>query len=194
MMAVLSKYCLLNQLDFLSKGNNMKIRIIVLLALLVPALVSAEQGVKRETVERLLKVMQAEKIIDVMYAQIDKMFQGLGRDLGVKESEQAIFDKYVSKVTTAMKEEMSWQKMKEPMIDVYIKHYTEKEMNDLAEFYSSESGKSIINKMPAVMEDSMLISRSMLKDFLPKMQQISMELQQELEESRKAQQQPPQQQ
>jgi hypothetical protein len=165
----------------------MKIRTIVLLALLAPALVSAEEGVKRETVERLLKVMQAEKIIDVMYAQIDKMFQGLGKDLGVEESEQAIFDKYMSKVAAAMKEEMSWQKMKEPMIDVYLKHYTEKEMSDLMAFYSSESGQSIIGKMPAVMQDSMLISRSMLNDFLPKMQQISMELQQELEESRKAQ-------
>jgi hypothetical protein len=172
----------------------MKIRIIVLLALLLPALVSAEEGVKRETVENLLKVMQAEKIVDVMYAQIDKMFLGLAQELGIKESERVIFEKYMSKVTIAMKEEMSWQKMKEPMIDIYIKHYTEKEMSDLMTFYSSESGQSIIKKMPAVMQDSMIISRTMLKDFLPKMQQISKELQQELIATRQAQRQQQQQQ
>jgi hypothetical protein len=168
----------------------MKIRALILLALMAPALVSAEEGVKRETVEHLLKVMQAEKIIDVMYGQVDKMFQGFARDLGVSESEQPIFEKHLSRVAAAMREEMSWEKMKEPMIDVYLKHYTEKEMSDLVAFYSSESGKSIINKMPMVMQDSMLISQSMLKGFMPRMQQIMMELQQELEASRNAQAQP----
>jgi hypothetical protein len=168
----------------------MKIRTLVLLALLVPTLVSAEEGVKRETVERLLQVMQTERIIEAMYAQVDKMFLGLAAQLGVTEAEKPIFDKHMAKVKAAMKEELSWQKMREPMIDVYLKHYTEQEMTDLLTFYGSESGQSIINKMPAVMQDSMLISQSMLKGFLPRMQQIAKELQQELDASRNAQQQP----
>jgi hypothetical protein len=120
------------------------------------------------------------------------MFQGFGKDLGISESEQPIFEKHMSKVMVAMREEMSWERMKEPMIDVYLKHYTEKEMNDLMTFYSSESGQSIINKMPMVMQDSMAISQSMLKGFMPRMQQIMMELRQELEEYRNAQPQQPQ--
>jgi hypothetical protein len=58
----------------------------------------------------------------------------------------------MSKAAAAMKGEMTWEKMKEPMIDVYLKHYTEIEINDMLAFYNTESGKSIIKKMPAVME------------------------------------------
>lgn len=161
----------------------MKKIIFVLLILALPVSASTD-GAKRETVEQLLKVMNVDKTIDAMYAQMDQMFLGMAKEIGVKESEQQIFDKFMSKAAASMKEEMTWEKMKEPMIDVYLKHYTEKEINDMLAFYDTESGKSIINKMPAVMEDSMLISQKMFKEFIPRLKGLSEELQKELKQAR----------
>ncbi len=158
----------------------------ILFILIAPTIANAEKSVQRETVERLLEVMHAEQIITTMYSQIDQMFAGIAKNLGVKESEQEIFNKFMSKVVAAMKKEMTWQKMKDPMIDIYIKHYTETEINDLLAFYSSKSGKSILKKMPAVMQDSMLISQSMLREFIPKIRTISEELNKELQMTRNA--------
>jgi hypothetical protein len=90
----------------------------------------------------------------------------------------------MSKAAAAMKGEMTWEKMKEPMIDVYLKHYTEIEINDMLAFYNTESGKSIIKKMPAVMEDSMLISQKMFKEFMPRLKGLSDELQKDLKQAR----------
>jgi hypothetical protein len=159
---------------------------LVLLLLIVPVLVNAENNVQRETVERLLEVMKADKMIDAMYSQMDQMFVGFAKELNVKEDERPIFDKFMSKAVATMKEEMTWEKMKDPMINVYMKHYTETEINDLLVFYSSESGKSIINKIPAVMQDSMLISQSMLKEFMPKLMKMSEELSKDLMTARQA--------
>ena len=170
-----------------SEESVMKKAAMVLLIAMIPIFVSAEGNVKRETVERLLSVMNVEKMIDSMYSQMDQMFVGMAKQLDIKESEQPIFDKFMLKVASAMREEMTWQKMKEPMIDIYIKHYTESEINDLLAFYSSDSGRSIINKMPAVMQDSMLISQSMLRDFMPKMKELSKELGKELKLARSKQ-------
>ncbi len=158
--------------------------VLVILLLSVSFATQAESGVKRETVEQLLHVMNAEKVIDSMYAQMDNMFADLAQQLGVGESERPIFDRFMSKMANAMREEMTWAKMKEPIIDIYLKHYTEKEIKDLLAFYSTESGKAMLNKMPVVMQESMMITRSMMKDFMPRIKQLSDEMRDELAAAR----------
>ena len=68
-----------------------------------------------------------------------------------------------------------------------MKHYTEKEIEDIVAFYKSDSGQSMVKKMPAVIRDSLAISQNMMKNFLPKMQELSQELKNEIEIARKEQ-------
>ncbi len=162
----------------------MKQLIFTLILMMTSTLASAENAVKRESVEHLLEVMKVEATIDAMYSQLDQMFLGMAKQLGIRESEQHIFDNFMSRMATAMEEEMTWEKMKDPMIDIYIKHYSETEINDLLKFYSTDSGKAIISKMPLVMHDSMLVSQSMIKDFMPRIKELSIELNKELKQAR----------
>ena len=143
----------------------------------------AEQS-KRESVEALLTLTNADAIVDSIYAQMDQMFAGMSTQLGIKPSEQSAFDRYMKKVVVAMREDMSWEKMKDPMIDIYLKHYTEQEIQDMLAFYQTATGQSMITKMPAVMSDSMAISQAMVKDFLPKITAMAQEFRKELEEAR----------
>ncbi|ARU56708.1 hypothetical protein OLMES_2658 [Oleiphilus messinensis] len=142
------------------------------------------QDSKRESVEELLRVTNMESMIDGMYGQMNQVFQGMGAQLGVKPDEQPIFDAYMKKVFSAMTETMNWEKLKEPMIDIYLKHYTEKEVQDMLTFYHSETGRSMVEKMPVVMADSMKISQGMMTSFLPKVQSMAHELRTELENHR----------
>ncbi len=162
----------------------MRTIVFAILLLSISFATQAGSGVKRETVEQLLHVMNAEKMIDSMYSQMDNMFVDLAQQLGVNESERPIFDRFMSKMAHVMKEEMTWAKMKEPIIDIYLKHYTEKEIKDLLAFYSTDSGKAMINKMPVVMQESMLITQSMMKDFMPKIKELSEEMRDELAATR----------
>ena len=143
------------------------------------------QDSKRESVEELLEVSNVDAMMDAMYGQVQQAFTGVGNQLGVKSDEQPIFDAYMNKLFSAMKKDMSWEKMKEPVIQIYMTHYTEKEIQDMLAFYRSETGQAMIEKMPAVMGDSMLVSQNMLQDFLPKIRLYAEELQQDLEEHRK---------
>ena len=161
----------------------MKRLIVVALGLLLSLGVYAQDS-KRKSVEELLRVTKMDSMIDSMYGQMHQMFEGMAKQLGVKPEEQPIFDAYINKVFSVMKEDMNWEKMKEPMIDIYLKHYTEKEIQDMLVFYESETGRSMVAKMPAVMADSMHISQEMLKSFLPKMQIMAQELQTELKKNR----------
>ena len=168
---------------YVIKEDVMK-RVIVFVLLLLSTLCYADNGADRKTVEKLLIVMNAEAVMDSMYSQIDQLFVGMAEQFGIKEAEQAIFDRYMSKVASAMKEEMSWEKMKGPIIDIYMKHYTQKELEDMLSFYSSQSGKSIIVKMPQVAQESMLITQMFMKDYMPKIKNLSEELHAELKEER----------
>lgn len=145
------------------------------------------QDSQRESVEELLRAANADSMVDNMYMQMNQVFEGMGEQLGIKEDEQPLFDQYMKNVFAAMREDMSWEKMEDPMIDLYLKHYTEKEIQDMLAFYKSETGRSMVNKMPAVMGDSMQLSQQMMQAFLPKMKLMAQEFQSELKAHRSRQ-------
>ena len=66
------------------------------------------------------------------------------------------------------------------MIDLYLKIYTEKEIDDMLIFYRSETGRSMIEKMPAVLSESVIISQEMMQSFMPKVMEFSQEMEEEL--------------
>lgn len=140
---------------------------------------------KRESVEALLHAANADAMVDSIYAQMDQVFAGMGQQLGVEPDQQEAFDHYIAKVVELMKEELSWDKMKKPMIDIYLEHYTEKEIQDILNFYQSESGRSMVEKMPAVMKDSMQLSQNMMQSFFPKMQSMTVAFKKDLDEQKK---------
>ncbi len=158
----------------------MKKIFIVILLLFLPITVYAENGVDRATVEELLEVTNVKSIVDTMYSEIDQMLEGLATQLGISEEEQPIFKKYLTKVKASVNEEISWDKMKDPMIELYMKHYTEKEIRDILAFYKTDTGKSLVEKMPLVMQDSMQLSQSTFRKTLPKIQELAEEMQAEL--------------
>jgi len=146
----------------------------------------AEPG-KRESIKELLELTNVDSMVDTMYGQMDQMFAGMGKQLGIRASEQDLFDDYMRKIGVLMKEEMSWEKIEEPMIDIYLKNYTEKEIQDMVRFYRSDSGRSLIEKMPAVMGESMVVGQEMMQAFLPRIQSMATELAEDLKARRATQ-------
>jgi hypothetical protein len=145
---------------------------------------SGSEMSKKESVEELLILTKAETVIDAVYGQMDQMFKNMGKQLGVKPDEQEMFDRFMSKMASLMREEMSWDKMKGPMMEVYLKHYTEKEIQDMIAFYKSESGRSMMSKQVDVAKDTMILRQKMVESFLPKAMKISREMEAELAKKR----------
>ena len=166
------------------RGNGVLMNKIAICFLSVLLTVSsyASEETKRENLEKLFVVMKVDSMMDTIYAQMNQMMQGMRKQLKVKpsEEEQEIFDKYNTKLITALKSYMGWEKIKEPMIEVYLKYYTEKEIQDMLVFYSSDTGRSVVQKMPALLSDSMLLSQKLMQDFMPQMRLTLQELQEEL--------------
>lgn len=136
----------------------------------------ASEPAKRDSVEKLLELTEASKMVDTMYAQMENMFAGMANQMGVTEKNRPAYDKYMKKVFAVINEDMSWKKMKEPLVQIYIKHLTEEEVQGMIDFYSTDIGKSMIKKMPIIMQDSMGLGQQMMVNALPKIKVLAEEM------------------
>ena len=159
-------------------------KVLLLSLLIFSSSLYAEQNTKQQKIDELIKVMNLDSMVDSMYGQVEGMMKGMSDQMGVKPSEQTIFDKYYGDMTTVLKTEMSWAKMQPMMVNVYDKHFSEQEIADMLAFYKTDTGQKILEKMPVVMQESMQMSQSLMKDAMPKIQTLAQQLSDELEQSR----------
>ena len=159
-------------------------KVLLLSLLIFSSSLYDEQNTKQQKIDELISVMNLDSMVDSMYGQVEGMMKGMSDQMGVKPSEQAIFDKYYGDMTTVLKTEMSWAKMQPMMVNVYDKHFSEQEIADMLAFYKTDTGQKILEKMPVVMQESMQMSQSLMKDAMPKIQTLAQQLSDELEQSR----------
>ena len=136
----------------------------------------ASEPAKKESVEKLLELTDASKMVDTMYAQMEGMFASMATQMGVTEKNKPAYDRYMKKVFAVISEDMSWKKMKEPLVQIYIKHLTEEEVQGMIDFYRTDVGKSMIKKMPIIMQDSMGLGQKMMVGSLPKIKALAEEM------------------
>ncbi|GGZ04228.1 MULTISPECIES: DUF2059 domain-containing protein [Shewanella] len=153
-------------------------------SLLLAPLTHADENNRRAQVEQLLLEMHMDTTLNSMYDQMEQMLLNMQKQLNISEDEKPLFEEFAHKYTKMMREELSWDKMKQPLVDIYVKHYTDKEIADMAAFYASESGRSMVAKMPQVMQESMAASQSFMASILPKMTELQKEFAEKLKERR----------
>jgi hypothetical protein len=60
---------------------------------------------------------------------------------------------------SGLRTELETDDLIELIVPIYARHLTEAELDALIAFYSSEHGRSVVRKMPQVMEESMLVGQ-----------------------------------
>ncbi len=166
------------------RENIMK-KVVIALMLLLPLHLSAAESSKQEKVDALVEVMNLDEMVDAMHIQIQNMMNNLHQNLEITESERPLFDEYYQKVGVVMQEQLSWKQFEPMMLDIYNKHFSEEEITAMLEFYRSETGQSILSKMPVVMQESMVTSQSMAQRLMPEVQALTEEFDRKLKEHRK---------
>jgi hypothetical protein len=156
--------------------------------LLTPKLAFAapETKVTEKSVNELMTLTNVDRVIESIYGQMDQMMAGMAQQMGIQPSEQATFDQYMNKLSTLIRQEVTWEKLKTPMMAVYIDNFTQKEIDDMVAFYKTESGRSMISKMPAVMQQSMQISQQKMMALMPQVREMAMEFEKQIQAQRTA--------
>ncbi len=129
------------------------------------------------SIEQLMKITQSEKMMDAIKMQSHGIWKQIVQEMidqkQIDPKKREEMDQFLSrlepKFNKIMDEQMSWEKLKPAMVQVYQDSFTQKEIDDQIAFYNTPSGQSMIQKMPVVIQRSMTI---MQQQYAPMMRQM----------------------
>ncbi len=149
--------------------------------------VCADDDGKKQELEKLMELTKMEALVDQMYSQMEVYLQDMSKEMGVQPSEQIVFDEYHSKMIALLHERLGWKQIGPAFNDIYMRNFSEKEIHDMVLFYETETGKSTVEKMPLVMQESMQITQTAVAELLPEIKKIAEELRMDLTKMRETQ-------
>jgi len=161
---------------------------LLLLAVLTVSLSAPAAPPSDQSINQLLQLTRIDKQVDSVFAQMEAALKSAlqqatkGRPLSAEE--QAILDRQQAKMAGIMKEELSWDKMKDLYVQVYRETFSREEIDGLIAFYQTPVGQSFVSKQPDLMKRTMAIMQQRMAPMLQTIQKISEETAAELQKAK----------
>lgn len=142
---------------------------------------------RRKSVEDLLELTDArgnyEKVLAMIrqrqMEQIEKM-RGMLGVANLSSPVGAEVDASTKQVMDLLQQRLSWDKLKDKLVDVYVGVCTEDEIKAAVDFFRSPQGQAFSKKQPEIMQRSMQVSQQLVGDAMPQMMAIMEELRKKL--------------
>lgn len=138
------------------------------------------QTASDKSLKELFTLTDMDKMLDSAYSQMDGVFAQMVGQMNVSEEQKPVLDKFFKKYTALVREELSWKKLEQPVMVTYRQVFTEPEVRELIEFYQSPLGRKMLDKMPELMQASMVSMQESMQGLMPKLQELQKELHEEL--------------
>lgn len=127
-----------------------------------------------ESIERFLKLTEAEKNLEAAQQYSEEMMQQAVREANQRRmmspETQMKMRAAMQKSAQEMRDEMSWSNMRPLMVKIYAEAFTQEELDGLIVFYESAAGKAFARKMPVVMEKSMGLMQDRIGPLMQRME------------------------
>lgn len=149
---------------------------------------AAESAPTDESIKNLLDAMNAKQMLEKIRSQnASSVKASILAQLGGKQlnpQQEKVLNATSEKISNIMAEVMTWENFQSIYTSLYKKNFTQEEVNALTAFYKTPTGKSAMNKMPAVTQQIILESQKLL---VPVQERIQQAAQDGAAEFRKAQ-------
>ena len=158
-----------------------KILVTLCLTLLQPFALATEPSA--ESIARLLAVSQNQKLMEGMLQQVDGIIRkgfeqaidAQNLDPGHRQAAEHAFRAFSQRMAPILAEEFSWERIRSMTEQIYRESFSQEEIDGLIGFYSSPLGRTLIEKMPAVMQKSISAMQQRMPALMQKMQIVARE-------------------
>lgn len=149
-------------------------RILTALVLAAASFLAQAAAPTQQSIEKLLVLSHADKIIDSIKPQI-----GLSVRASIEQAmkgrtpnpeEQKVIDAYVAKCIEITNTSLTMEQLKPLYIQLYTKYFTQADVDGLNAFYQSPAGKSLVTKMPQLMQGMMAAMPGLMAPMMEQMQ------------------------
>jgi hypothetical protein len=130
---------------------------------------------KTAKIERMMELTNSQANVDQMTAQILKMLPSAVPPDASPEA-RAKFEEIQRKSIDLIKQQMSWQRMKSQYAKLYEDLFTAEELDGMIAFYESPAGRSMLKKMPELVQRSMMLGQAAFNEIIPELQRLQKEV------------------
>ncbi len=125
-------------------------------------------------VERLLQVMDAQKMADQMIpAMMQQSRAMLAQSLpaDTTPADRARAERLVASQEASLREMLAWKNLQPIYLRVYTDTLSAEEVTAMTRFYESPEGRSVMQKLPLIMQRSMVEMQPLVQQSMQKMMQ-----------------------
>lgn len=149
---------------------------IAIFALLFLSTAAHAAPASESSIRDLIAVTQQRKVVDGMRAQFDAMMNGAVQQVlkgnPPNAKQQKAIDGMRSRMLAVLKDATSWEKMEPMYLRLYRESFTEEEIAGMLTFYRTPAGQAVINKMPLLVQKSIVETQKTISTVSPQMQKI----------------------
>ncbi len=147
---------------------------IICLSLIAFATVRADDDAEHlKLAEKALAAMDVQRSIEQSFEAAKKMQAAQISNLRLSTSDAAKAQEMQNEIMAVIREEFTWDRVKEDYVKLYADVFTDDELKGLADFYSSPIGRKFVEKMPLIMEKSTGLSQKQMLNVMPKIREIT---------------------
>ncbi len=129
-----------------------------------------------ESLKQLMVITNIKQVTNDAMAQIDNITHDfIQKNIATSKITEAqkIAEKNMDvKFKALMQNEYSWDILEPEFTKIYKNVLTQSEVNDMIAFYKTPSGQAVVKKMPLIMQQSIVLSQSMIQKLTPKITKI----------------------
>ncbi len=128
------------------------------------------------SIKELMEITHMQRLVGSIIAQTDGiMSKNIEKNLQGKEptkQQQLAITKMKQRMMSVLKAEVNWQKLEPIYVKLYKSSFTEEEIKGMVEFYKTPAGKAVINKLPVVMQQTLVEVNKLIRRMQPKLHNI----------------------
>jgi hypothetical protein len=117
--------------------------------------ISAVGQAKKESIKQLFSLMQQDSLINSSFAAMTSSIVS-SMNLNLDSAANVRYAKILAKSMEASKQ-IARKLLNEDMVDIYDKYFSQQEIDDFIAFYRSPSGKKMIDRVPSIQKDVMIV-------------------------------------
>jgi len=132
----------------------MKTTLLLYLLVFTTTATLADQTSHRAAAQAVLDVTHAQEVIPQALHQLKAGYAHMIKDLPLKSSDRELEDAHRKRAFSYAEEQINWHQIAPEFITLYMQTYTEAELNEIAAFYRTETGKKYLKNMPATLRQT----------------------------------------
>ena len=148
----------------------------LILALCLVPLAHADEASKMAKIEEMLALTHADRVVQQMLAQMQPMMANQMRQINLPEESRPAAEEMQKRIMALTAEKLSWDKLKPAYVKAYAETFTETEISGAIEFYKSPAGQAILDKMPQLLQKTMMLTQGLVGDLMPEITKMQQEL------------------